>query len=338
MAKLAFDNGHCEYEILLPLYSFPYSSEGVVKLSLTQISQFVAVVEERSFTGAAAQLRVAQPWLSTRVRQLEQQVGFRLLDRSPKGVSLTAEGQLFFDGAQALLRESASLGSLIARLAQGIGGTVRIGAIAESFYIGERNRLIDAFHQAFPSLAATLENRPDPELRRMLLRGDLDAAFITGTPPARLEAIRIRQGRCELLMPCDHALAASDAIPLAALGGQRVGVFPRSSNPAAWDESAGRLQAAGVELVTLSETLRDALIAQARRTGLMVLVLSSFGDHDMALEGMCVRPVADDDVRADFYLARRRQGPCDDALDRFWRFAQGFRLPDENIVRGGGIR
>lgn len=295
-----------------------------MRYSLTQLSQFAAVVEERSFSAAAEQLRVAQPWLSTRVRQLEQQVGFRLLDRSPRGVSLTAEGEIFHEGVQALLRERVALDQLVERIARGAGRSLRIGAIAESFYIGERNRMIDAFQEAFPAFAITLENRPDPELRRMVARGELDAAFVTGRPPERLDAIRVREGRCELLIPHDHRLAALDSIPLEALRDEPVGVFPRSRNPAAWDESAGRLQEAGALLVTLSETLRDALIAQARRAHMVVLVLSSFGDQGGDMEGMCVRPIAQDDVRADFFLIRRAPGPCDDALDRFWRLARSF--------------
>lgn len=297
-----------------------------MRYSLTQLSQFVAVVEERSFTGAAGRLRVAQPWLSTRVRQLELALGFRLLDRSPRGVALTAEGQLFFDGAQALLRESAALDALVTRIAQGGGSMIRVGAIAESFYIGERNLLLDAFQKAYPPLRISMENSSDPELRRMILRGELDAAFVTGRPPDRCDSIRIRQGRCELLIPVDHPLARLDVVALDAVRGEQIGVFPRSRNPTAWDETAGRLLAAGAELVTLSETLRDALIAQGQRTGMMVLVLSSFGDHDASIENMRLRPIADENVHADFFLIRRQTGPGDEALDRFWRFAHAFRV------------
>ncbi|MET0251696.1 MAG: LysR family transcriptional regulator [Novosphingobium sp.] len=302
--------------------------------TLAQLAQFVAVAEERSCTRAAARRRVAQPRLSTRVRQLEERLGFRLLDRSPRGVSLTGEGERFFAGAQSLLGESAKLNATVAAIAGEANALLRIGAVAESFYVSERNQLLDAFRDAHPAIEVRLENHFDPELRRLIVRGELDAAFLSGRAPDRLEAICIREGQCELLMPSGHPLARLDSIPVAALAGQRVGVFPRDRNPTAWDDSVGRLQQSGAELVTLSETLRAALIAQARRNGMLVLTLSSFGDHDDAGDGVCVRPLDDAQARADFVLVRRPVRPGDQALNRFWRFARRFGTGTAATPRG----
>ncbi len=66
-------------------------------MELRHLRYFLAVGEALSFTKAAAQLRVAQPALSRQVRDLEEEIGVDLFKRSPRGVTLTAEGKLFLD-------------------------------------------------------------------------------------------------------------------------------------------------------------------------------------------------------------------------------------------------
>ena len=64
-------------------------------MELRHLRYFLAVGELLNFTEAAARLRVAQPALSRQVRDLEDELGVELLRRSPRGVTLTAEGKLF---------------------------------------------------------------------------------------------------------------------------------------------------------------------------------------------------------------------------------------------------
>ena len=63
-------------------------------MELRHLRYFVAVCEALNFTKAAAQLRIAQPALSRQVQDLEDEIGVDLLKRSPRGVTITAEGKL----------------------------------------------------------------------------------------------------------------------------------------------------------------------------------------------------------------------------------------------------
>ena len=67
---------------------------------------FVAVCEALNFTKAAAQLRIAQPALSRQVQDLEDEIGVDLLKRSPRGVTITAEGKLFLEEAREVLKRA----------------------------------------------------------------------------------------------------------------------------------------------------------------------------------------------------------------------------------------
>jgi DNA-binding transcriptional LysR family regulator len=83
------------------------SASPVVDLDLRLVGYFVVVAEHRHFGRAAAALRVAQPSLSRQIRRLEQQLGARLLDRTPQGTRLTEAGEVFLPRARALLRSAA---------------------------------------------------------------------------------------------------------------------------------------------------------------------------------------------------------------------------------------
>jgi DNA-binding transcriptional LysR family regulator len=73
-------------------------------LDLRLVRYFTVVADHRHFGRAAATLRIAQPSLSRQIRRLEQQLGARLIDRTPQGSRLTEAGEVFLPQAKALLR------------------------------------------------------------------------------------------------------------------------------------------------------------------------------------------------------------------------------------------
>ena len=66
-------------------------------MELRHLRYFVAVGEEEHYGRAARRLRLAQPALSRQIQDLEQEIGFRLFDRLPRGVKISEAGKLFLD-------------------------------------------------------------------------------------------------------------------------------------------------------------------------------------------------------------------------------------------------
>jgi DNA-binding transcriptional LysR family regulator len=83
------------------------ASPPLIDLDLRLVGYFVVVAEHRHFGRAATTLRIAQPSLSRQIRRLEQQLGVRLLDRTPQGTRVTEAGEVFLPRAKALLRSAA---------------------------------------------------------------------------------------------------------------------------------------------------------------------------------------------------------------------------------------
>ena len=78
-----------------------------VDLDLRLVRYFTVVADYLHFGRAASALRIAQPSLSRQIRHLEQQLGARLLDRTPQGTRLTEAGAVFLPRAKAMLRSAA---------------------------------------------------------------------------------------------------------------------------------------------------------------------------------------------------------------------------------------
>ena len=78
-------------------------------MELRHLRYFVAVADELSFTRGAEKLRIAQPSLTRQIKDLEDELGVQLLDRTKKRVLLTRQGEFFLQGAKRLLGYSAEI-------------------------------------------------------------------------------------------------------------------------------------------------------------------------------------------------------------------------------------
>ena len=94
--------------------------------SLRQIRYFLTIAELGNLTAAANQLFVAQPALSRQIALLENELGFALFDRNPRGVTLTAAGKLYRDRVRTVERQLGAAAEESAQLAHGHAGVLRL--------------------------------------------------------------------------------------------------------------------------------------------------------------------------------------------------------------------
>src|ERR1700745_3352647 len=98
-------------------------------MEMRHLRYFLVVGEVLKIAKAAARLRVAQPALSRQIQDLEDEIGVDLLRRSPRGVTLTAEGKLFLQEVRELLKRVDESVERVRALARGEYGELHIGYI-----------------------------------------------------------------------------------------------------------------------------------------------------------------------------------------------------------------
>jgi DNA-binding transcriptional LysR family regulator len=180
----------------------PCFSGIMTPMELRHLRYFVAVGEARSFTRAATELRVAQPALSRQVQDLEDEIGVDLFVRSPRGVTLTAEGKLFLDESRELLRRVDEAVSRIRASARGEYGILHVG-YAPSPTLELLPPTLADFQKAVPDVRVVLHDMAGNELCAGLLDGTLELAVMVrpaeySDGPLRELPLRLR---CEARKP-----------------------------------------------------------------------------------------------------------------------------------------
>jgi DNA-binding transcriptional LysR family regulator len=154
-----------------------------MSVSLRQLEYFVAVVDEGSFTAAAARLHVSQPGLSHQIQSLERQLRGPLLERLPRGVRLTPAGRTALPHARASLAH-AERASTAAMRASGVdAGELHVGTLF-SISIGVLPAALRTWRLRYPDVQVRLvEFRHTNDLIAAMEAGQADVA-VGPTPPA----------------------------------------------------------------------------------------------------------------------------------------------------------
>lgn len=98
-------------------------------MDIRQLTYFVTVVEQMSFSKAAHKLHIAQPSLSNAIKNLEEEVGFRILERSTRNLELTESGQILYQRALRILLEMKIVEKEMQEVRLTGNGELRIGMI-----------------------------------------------------------------------------------------------------------------------------------------------------------------------------------------------------------------
>jgi DNA-binding transcriptional LysR family regulator len=138
---------------------------------------FVTVAETGAVGVAATRLARTQAAVSMQLRRLEEELGQRLLDRSPRGVQLTEAGQLLLPYAHTILGAGADARRALS--AGQVSGTVRLGLL-EDIAVGRLPRALRRFSTAYPQVALEIVVDSSAALSSRLADGSLD--LVVGDP------------------------------------------------------------------------------------------------------------------------------------------------------------
>jgi LysR family transcriptional regulator, hca operon transcriptional activator len=182
-------------------------------MELRHLRYFIAVADAGSLTVAAEQkLHTSQPSLSRQIRDLEQEVGVQLINRSAHGIELTSAGKAFLDHARAALLQAEAAKEAALHSVHLARPTFALGFPSGS-EIGLLPEVTRILHDGFPGIEIRLSSDYSPALAKALMRGRLEAAFMRlEEHMGDLAVRRVRTDPLIFVFPNDHRLAAQEAV------------------------------------------------------------------------------------------------------------------------------
>ena len=168
---------------------------------------FVTVSELKSFSHAAEELYLSQPSVSLQIRNLENDLGTKLINRSPKHLELTQSGEILYGYAKNILLLHDKARQEIDQLKNVVTGSLKVGA---SYTIGEYILpfVLAEFAAQFPNVVieASIENTV--EIINAVRSNVLDLAFVEGEANhSDLDIRALMEDEIILVVPNQHALA-----------------------------------------------------------------------------------------------------------------------------------
>ena len=295
-----------------------------MNVSTRQLRAFIALLEARNFTRAAAASHLSQPAFSALIGQLEQSLGVRLFDRSTRHVELTAEGQEFDLAARRVLGEfDAAVNGMHERAARQRG---RISvALLPSLAADWLPTVLAGFRAEHPGIELQVADVLSEPCIERVRSGQADfalAATRADTPDLRAEAFC--SDDFHLVCRSDHPLATQRQLRPKDLAAWPFIHLSRTSSVRQYIDAATLPQA----LPSVLEVDQLATVAGMVRAGLGISVVPALTLYQFRSPELAIRPLRWPGLTRQIFLVRRRDRGFSIAAQGFYDWVMARRPAD----------
>jgi LysR family hca operon transcriptional activator len=299
-------------------------------MELRHLRYFVAVAEAGSLTVAAEQtLHTSQPSLSRQIRDLESELGARLLTRRARGIELTPAGRTFLDHARSLLSHVEAAAEATRRVAHPVKPCFTLGFLTghELTWMPEALKIL---HDELPNIDVMISSQHSPRLADGISKGQIDAAFLRrehGVPGLAFRPL-VKEPLM-VILPSDHRLAALKTISPRELAAEPF-VMVSNTAPVLRAVIEDYLKRSRINIKPAHEadhvTMGISLIVSTRGVGL----LPAYAQHFLP-SSVTSRPLKGPTPTVDLVLGYRKSNPSpilklllsrlDELVARVWKKA-----------------
>ncbi|GAA0447797.1 LysR family transcriptional regulator [Lentibacillus halophilus] len=138
-----------------------------------------ALYTTENITQAARHLFLSQPTLTSRIRNLEEYYGVKLVLRKQKGIAFTPEGEVLARHGRHMLQEQMKIEEKLNNMKSHVAGTLRVG-VSNFFARNKMPKLLRLFKQTYPNVEFEVVTGWSSDMYRLILNHDVHISFIKG--------------------------------------------------------------------------------------------------------------------------------------------------------------
>ncbi|QAT43273.1 LysR family transcriptional regulator [Aminipila luticellarii] len=194
-------------------------------MDLIKYEIFLSIADRGSYSKVCEEFGYTQSGISKMMNSMENEIGFPLIVRNNKGISLTAEGKRMLPLVRQLIKDKGTLEEEFSSIRGVETGMVRIGSFPTAAYVWMPG-ILRAFHQRFPGIQVeVIEDNNINLLEQWLNQGFIDLGIFSKQAPFHFDWTSIKQDPFVALLPKNHPLGEKQIIPIDELFEENVVLF-----------------------------------------------------------------------------------------------------------------
>ncbi|MEQ6290023.1 LysR family transcriptional regulator [Vogesella sp. GCM10023246] len=302
-----------------------------MNITLRQLRAFLAVSQHGGFGRAGDRVGLTQSAVSRSIRELEEQLGIRLLDRTTREVLLTATGQRLSGQLTRVLDELDSVLAEARQAGEQAKGTVRV-ASSPTLSASLMPACLAACGQRYPQLQLQLLDQVQRLNLDSVLAGEVDFGLVVD-PRAQpeLHSERVLSDPFCLVLPPDHPLAAQDSVHWSQLQNASLVLLDGNSGSRPLIEAALAVQ--GVSAQVVQQLGHSTAVFRVVEAGIGISISPRLALPLPAGSALTVRPLLPE-IRRDVMLVRRAGRSLSPLAEKVWQLMREVLAADEPPAAG----
>lgn len=294
----------------------------MINISLKQIKAFIAIAETGSFTEACALLHLSQPALSISIKNLEEELGGKLIARTTRALGLTPEGEVFLPVARRLLADwDSALGDVHSLFAKQ-RGKLKIAAMP-SFATSQLPPILKRFHDQYPNISVSVDDVVAEDVVDLVRSGkaEIGVAFTPSDAGNDLEFRALFTDRFVAALPPGHELAAQKTVSWSALAKSPLLLLQKPSSIRELIEKS--LGNSDIAITIGFEAHQLVTLGRMVACGLGVSAIPTLSREQMESLGVVCRPLNKPVISREVSIVTRRRYPLSAAAQAMLELING---------------
>lgn len=274
-------------------------------VELRHLRYFIAVAEELHFSRAAERLHISQPPLSQQIRDLEEELGIKLFERTKRQVLLTEAGKVFLDRSYLVLGQLEQAIEATQKIGRGEIGRLVIGFVDSAMYT-VLPEILRIFREQFPAVELRLHELTTAQQIEALHHKQVDIGIVRSAisePGLSVECLLPES--LVLALPETHLLAAHPQVSLSDLADESFILFPAKMGPVFYEQIIYLCQQAGFRPKVAQEAVQMHTIIGLVAAGLGVAIVPA-SLQNFHRSGVTYRPLQEQISNTGLYLTWRQ--------------------------------